>query len=294
MRVADSSIYEAATRHATRARASVVDAANKMSSGMRVTHPGDDATAATLALTHEAQRARLASLAEGVTDARGEIAIAEGALGGIVEILTKARELAVQLANDSYSASDRLSGTYEIDGQLANLTGHLNTQYGERYVFGGTLTSTPPFDVTGAYAGDAGVRSIEVAPGVVEAVNVRTDVAIQGASGGVDLYVVLNDLRAAFVANDANQIRAQLDALDAAITQVSTARTELGVTSNVFTSAAEVHALVADQERERTSALIEQDLISGPTSLAQAQSALEAVLAASAKTFDLSLLDRLK
>jgi len=294
MRVADASIYQAATRHATQARASVVDASNKMSSGMRISHPGDDPKAAILALTHESTRARLASLADGVMDARGETTVAESALGGIVEILTKARELAVQLANDSYSASDRLAGTYEIDGQLANLTGFLNTQYGERYVFGGTLTATPPFDVTGAYAGNADVRSIEVAPGVVEAINVRPDIAFQGSAGGVDLYTVLNDLRAAFAADDATQIRAQLDALDTALTQVSSARTTLGVTSNVLTSAHQVHTLLADQEHERAAALAEQDVVSGSTALAQAQNALEAVLAASAKTFDLSLLDRLR
>ena len=43
----------------------------------------------------------------------------------------------------------------------------MNTQEAGRYLFGGNIDRTPPFDAAGTYAGDTGVRQVEVAPGLL-------------------------------------------------------------------------------------------------------------------------------
>jgi flagellin-like hook-associated protein FlgL len=67
----------------------------------------------------------------------------------------------------------------------------------------------------------------------------------------------------------------------------------VGTTTNVLAVATTAHTRVIENAVSEAARLGETDLIAGTTELAQAQNALEAVLAASAKSFKLSLLDRL-
>lgn len=293
MRVSDAQIYALANANTGSARERMVSASDKLSTGFRVRHPGDDPTAIARALHQDRAVERLQSIQENIGHATSEVNIADAAIGTVADIITRARELTVQLANDTYNAEDRAGAALEIAALTDSMTAALNQPFGDKFIFGGHETLTPPFDAAGNYAGDTGVREIEIAPGVTQAISTRADVAIKGAGGGVDVYQVLADLQAALNANDANLIRGQLSNLDTSLTQVSTARTELGNAGNVLLTAEQAHVRAIDDASAETARLIEQDFIEGGTALAQAQSALEAVLAASAKSFDLSLLDRL-
>ncbi len=293
MRVADSTIYQNATMHTNNARGRFVGASDRLSSGMRITHPGEDPIAASRAAQQQTAVMQIEAISRNIEHSLGEVGVADATLGNVTELITRARELAVQLANDSYSTTDRAGAALEVENIIASLTAQMNTTYGDRYIFAGSQTDAPPFDIAGNYAGDAQLRQIEVAPGVYEEVNVNADVAIKGAGGGVDVYAVLDGLRTALLADDANAIRAQLTGLDTSLDQVTLARVEVGNTTRIFETARSAAEKVADQGRLRVSELLEQDFVEGGTALAEAENALNAVLTASAKTFKLSLLDKL-
>ncbi len=294
MRIADSQLYSHARANGGAARVKVLNASDALSTGYRVRGPGDDVTAYGLTQRHNALAQQSTHFERVTGRAQDEVNAADAALGRVTEQLIEVRTLGLQLANDTYNASDRAGAAQTIAGIRASITGALNQEHGGRFMFAGSQTDTPPFDVDGNYNGDDQVRRIEISPGFFENVSISPETAILGVGGGVNIYTALQDLEAALLTDDSAQIRATFDALSTSLEQISEARTELGSHATVLAAAQTTHQTVIEQSTIAASNASEQDLIEGASNLAQAQSALDATLTAAAKTFELSLLDRLR
>jgi flagellar hook-associated protein 3 FlgL len=286
-------IFDRAAQAAAQARDRLEQATDQTSTGLRVVHPGDDPTAAGLAVTHHQHQAREEAILSATGRANDEISSADGALDNLTNLVSRARELAVQLSNASYSADERASGAGEVTGLLKSAIGLLNTEVGGRYIFGGTRDASAPFDATGAYTGDANARQVEIAPGVLQTVSLRADVIAKGAGGGADVLQTLQDLATALSANNVAGVQAALDPLDTSIKQIATGRAQAGTAMDVLDSAGTAATAARDASREAAAHETEVDTIQAASQLALAQRALDATLTASAQSFKLTLLDKL-
>jgi flagellar hook-associated protein 3 FlgL len=244
---------------------------------------------------------RLTAIAGATHAASDELAAADSALDGVSTALSRARELAVQLSNATYSASDRQVGAKEVDGLVAQVVSALNTRVWNRYIFGGTRDDAPPFQTDGSYVGDHGDRKVEIAPGVTQQANVRADVALKGyddASGAYDarkdVLATLQDLATALRANDVTGVQGTLDRLQAGITQVASARAQAGVSMSAFDSAASAAEIASDHAELSAGKLRDVDIAEASIKLQATRTALEASYAATAQSFRLSILDYLK
>jgi flagellar hook-associated protein 3 FlgL len=293
MRVTDQATFNQTSADIARARDRLQTATQMSSSGARVTHPGDDPGAAGLLVTVNANQARFDAIQKTASQASDELASADGALDAVGNALTRAQELAMQMAN-STNASARPGAAGEMQSILDQVVAALNTRVGNRYIFGGNVDNAPPFDAAGNYLGDQGVRQVEIAPGVTEASSVRADVAVKGVSGGVDVTSTLGALVAALAANDQAGIQAALDPLSQGISQVAQARTAVGNAMNAFDTAVTVGQAARDDQKKMASDLSDADVFQAATNLAAAQQALQMSLSATAQGFRLSLLDYLR
>jgi len=300
MRVTDHMLFELASRYGGQARSRVEQAAVQASSGLRVNHPGDDPGAAGLLVQSRVAQARFDAIASAAGRASDELGAAEGALNGISNVLARARELAVQLVNPTYTAQQRAAAAGEVDQLFKEAVARLDSRVGDRYLFGGNRDGSEPFDASGSYAGDAGVRQVEIAPGVLAPTSVRADVAMKGvdpvtgATTGTDVLATLQALSSALKANDLTALRSTLDPLDQGISQLGVLRSQVGDAQNAMDTAVAASQAARDGERERASRLGDADIVESATALAQAQQALQASLAASAQSFRFTLLDYLK
>jgi len=166
MRVTDRMLFDLATRAGGRARGRLEEATGRAATGIRVAHPGDDPAAAGLIALHRASAARLDAIREVAGRASDELGTVDAALSDVASGLSRARELAVQLSSAPYDARARAGGAVEVRGILAAAVASLGAQVAGRYVFGGRVDGAPPFDAAGNYLGDAGVRQVEIAPGI--------------------------------------------------------------------------------------------------------------------------------
>jgi len=294
VRVTDSLVFQAAIRDTGRARERAQRAMEVAATGSRVSHPGDDPAAAGMIEAFGMSTVRLDAVARSAGLANSELQAADGALDGIGNALSRARELAVALSNAGNGAAERGSGALAVGQLLAEVVARANTRFGNRWVFGGNRDGAPPFDVSGSYLGDAGIRQVEIAPGVLQDASVRADVALKGVGGGVDVLGVLQGLQAALAANDLAGIQAALPLLETSIGQLAQARVEAGLGMDAFATATEAAKMAATDERTRATHLGEVDLIESSIELTQTQRALEASLSASAQSFRLTLLDYLR
>jgi flagellar hook-associated protein 3 FlgL len=293
MRVTDRQIFEGANQRLGTARSRMEAATREASTGLKVVHAGDDAAAAGQIVARRLDATRQAALKGTVDAANDELATTDGALDAIGNALTRARELAVQIANPVYSAGQRQSAAQEIDGLFKTVVAQLNTRVGQRYVFGGHQDDAPPFTAAGVYQGDTGVRQVEIAPGVQHAVSVRADGMAAGANGGTDVLATLSALSAAMASNNVANVRNSLDGLDAGIQQVASARVQVGAAMVVLDAAGVASRAGKDDALTALSRLTEADTFESASKLALSQRGLEAAIEASAKSFQLSILGKL-
>lgn len=293
MRVSDQAMYDLANQRIMRARLENVKAGDQVSSGKRIEHPWDASGDAGMLVRHEQEAGRQSGIFNASNRASEELGVVDGAMDQITTTLTRAKELAVQLANDTYGANERSYGAQEVQQLFTAVVSQLNVRLGERYLFGGMQDGAPPFDATGNYLGDANVRQVEIAPGVLQDASARADVALKGAGGGVDVLQSLQAFVTALSTNDAVGIRAAVGALDDSIQQVSRERSRVGAMMNVFDVASSMAKQNRDAATDARAALEDVDIFEASTRFAATQRALEASLSAAAQQFKLTLLDKL-
>jgi flagellar hook-associated protein 3 FlgL len=293
MRVTDRMMFDNANINITNGRNRVQVAMQEASSGMRVTHPGDDPASAGLIIRNRQVLQRLEAIGANAIRTNDELSIADATMQNLGNVVTRARELTVQMSNDAYSATDRANAAVEVDALNRQVVMLMNTDVNGRYLFGGTNDGSPPFDAAGNYTGDTNVRQIEVAPGLLEDASIRGDVAVKGVGGGVDLFAVLQTLRTALNANDGAGIRGALPQLDTALRQTTNALASVGSMMNSFDVARSLAAAGHDDATKSMAHEQEADTFESATKLALANHALEVALTASANGFRMSLMNKL-
>jgi flagellar hook-associated protein 3 FlgL len=293
MRVTDKMIFDNAAANAAKSRDRAQTAMEQLSTGMRVIHPGDDPTVAALMVRGQQTTDRMNAISQNASRAGSEVDGADSALQSLSDVLARARELAVQMGNDSYSATDRAGAATEVDGLIQQAVTLMNTNVDGRYIFGGNQDQTAPFDASGNYNGDTAVRQVEVAPGVLEDSSVRADVAVKGVGGGVDLFATLQSLSTALRSNNGGAIRGSLTDLTTSTTQVTTTLAQVGAMGDAFATAQTLAKSTSDATTKNVANQSEVDVIQSSSQLALANSALNATLTAAAQSFNLSLVNKL-
>ena len=293
MRVTDKMIFQNAAANAAKSRDRAQTAMEEVSTGMRVVHPGDDPMVAAAMVRGQQTVDRMNAISQNAGRAADEVDSADSALQSLIDVLARARELAVQMGNDSYSAADRAGAATEVDGLVQQAVTLMNTNVNGRYIFGGNQDQTAPFDPAGNYSGDTAVRQVEVAPGVLEDSSVRADVAVKGVGGGVDLFATLQSLSTALKTNNGAAVRGSLTDLTTATTQVTTTLSQVGAMGDAFATAQTLAKSTADATTKNVANQSEADMIESSSQLALANSALNATLTAAAQSFNLSLVNKL-
>ncbi|MEW9669509.1 flagellin [Ammoniphilus sp. 3BR4] len=181
----------------------------KLSTGLRINRAADDAAGLAVSEKMRGQIKGLQQAERNTLDGISLIQTAEGGMNELHDILQRMRELAVQAANDTYTADDRNATQLEVNelvqqiDQLATST-HYNTQN--------------LLDQTG---GRSGVFTFQI-----------------GANGGQTVDLPLPDLRSATLGVNALNLSSHqnatsaLQSIDAAIASVSNERTKLGAFQN--------------------------------------------------------------
>jgi flagellar hook-associated protein 3 FlgL len=293
MRVTDKAIFAAAARSAGTQRDRVQEATNENATGLRVQHPWDDPGVTAPLIGHRLTTTRQTALGATAERANDELTAVDSSLGALTDTLSRARELAIQMSNDSYSATDRTVTSEEVKTLYREAIGILNTRVGNRYLFSGFKDDQPAFDSNGVYQGDNGVRKIEAFPGIFQDVSLPGNDIASGTSTGPDILGTLKALDSALTSNNVAAVQGTLSNLDAGIEHLSLSRAQMGAASNTLGVAVQAAKTNVDNEKASISEISEADVFESATKLALAQRGLEAALTASAQSFNLTLLHKL-
>jgi flagellar hook-associated protein 3 FlgL len=220
--------YTSVQRNLARLQSEHADASRQASSGQRIGQPSDDPIAA-------AELARLQSSLDtssahrgAIRAVRGDAELAESTLAQAGELMSRAKEIAMQGANGSLSDDDRNALATETRDLKSAMLQLANTRGSKGYLFAGSQTGTAAFDANGTFQGDDATQNVDIGASSPTAVNSSGAQAFT-AAGGRDVFSDLDALASALDSNDSAATAATLDQLDASQRQISGERIRTGL-----------------------------------------------------------------
>ena len=205
-----------AQRNLNNSQSALATSLQRLSSGLRINSAKDDAAGLSIADRMTSQIRGLNQAARNANDGISLSQTAEGALSETNNILQRVRELAIQSANSSNSASDRRSLQSEVNqlvqemdriastttfNGLKLLDGSFTSQ---QFQVGAEANQSIAVSVGGATTQQTGVYQVNDTNATA---GIRT--ATQGQTGSTDATAVMNIATAASTAAAANLIAAQ-------------------------------------------------------------------------------------
>jgi flagellar hook-associated protein 3 FlgL len=276
-------------------------AQEQLSTAKRINRASDDPLGSSTVLRLQAIKGRLQSFQRAIDAAQSSLTATATPLERVTELLQQARDIAVQGSSDTMSGS-RGSLAKQVNQLLEELLSQANTRFGDRYVFAGTQTSTPPYTatrdadgnitaVTANPLGVTGVINAEIADGVMVQANLPGD---QAFTQTVDLFNTLVGLRDALAADDTPNIAASIDTLANGIKQVDATSGVVGVVIRRLESERTNNQQDLTRVESLRSNVQDADINEVYVQTQNLQNAFQASLAAGAKAIQPSLLDFLQ
>jgi flagellar hook-associated protein 3 FlgL len=271
----------------------LADAQDRVSSQKQIERPSDDPLGAERAVRLRSEIQTTSAYSTAVDESRSWLDATDSALSSINDIVQTARELTVQAANGATTPAARQSIKVQLDALTEQLKTTLNGAYDGRYIFSGTATDTPPYDVTSAtpdaYQGDSNPVVRQIGPGVSVQVNVTADDVLSG------LLPALRSISAHLQSNDGAALQTtDLQALDAGLDVVTTARSQVGAVTNRVDAAGRRLDDLHDVTTVFLSNTEDADFPQALTDLSAQQNALSAALKGGATLIQQSLMDFLR
>lgn len=190
MRIADKMSYNQVNRSISKNRTEMSDLQNQAATQKRVNKPSDDPVAASRVLFSRLDQRGNEQYVKNLNYAKGFLDFTEQSLQELTEALVRAKELALGQSNDaSGNAQTRRVVATEIQ-QLYNQAVQIgNRKLGERFIFGGYKTTSPPFDENGAYLGDEGEMKVHIDKESYLSMNLPGSIVFHGKGLSKDGFV---------------------------------------------------------------------------------------------------------
>lgn len=203
MRISTLQIFAVANNSIADANEAILKTQTQLSTGQRVLTPADDPVAATKMMQLGKELAALEQYGNNINIAENNLQAEETAIDGVLNLVQRMRELAVQAGNiGTLTPNDYQALSAEVDSRLDELYNMVNSRNaGGDYIFGGYKGGEQPF--TGdansgfSYEGDEGQMRIKISN------NTTIAVSDSGKNLFVDIPSAENTFKVS--ANPANQ-----------------------------------------------------------------------------------------
>jgi len=169
----------------------------QLSSGRKISRPSDDPVIATRGMYYRSSLMENEQFQRNVSEAQSWMELSDKSLDEANSVLQRVRELMVYSGNGGL-AQDSLSAIAKEIGQIKNHLGSIaNQTVGGRFIFAGTDTNNPPYDVTtGQFTNsNEGEIQLEVNKGIRLPINVTgTSVFRFAGTNGQDIFNLLGSM----------------------------------------------------------------------------------------------------
>lgn len=269
---------------------------NEAATGLRINSPSDDPIGVGYVLQYTDEQASDNQYMNNAQTAQGVLNSTDSIMSEATNVMQSARDLAVEGANGTLTASDR----QDLSAQAAQLYQQMvtigNSQYNNQYIFNGQNTNQAPYSAASAQTDptDNGQVLYDLGDGVNLPVNVPGNQFFGAPGATVNAFALLNQLQTNLTNNDTTALSSSLNQFDSSLTTMSAAQSQVGsltdraqlMQNRMSDMSQSVQGLLANTQ--------DADLATVITSLTSAQATQSASLQIGAQALQPSLVDFLK
>jgi flagellar hook-associated protein 3 FlgL len=181
MRVADKMNYNNAVHNMNKNRTELLEFQNQAATQKRINKPSDDPLGAARILKSRTEMVGYEQYKRNILSAKEFIEFSEQSLGQLSDLLIRAKELALDQADDAANGPDsRRIVAAEIKQIYEQVVNIANQRFGDRHVFSGYKSMATPFDMTGTYFGDDAEVEVQIDKGSFVKMNIPGSVVFLG------------------------------------------------------------------------------------------------------------------
>lgn len=270
---------------------------HQQATGKKLDSPADDPVGIGISLALRQDQAAVASWQTNIGDSMDWLRVTDSALQNEVEVIHRARELAVRGANGALGQEGRDKIADEIDQLAKQAAGIGNSTLAGRYIFNGTAVNVAPFQEAppgAAGALDTGLLTRDIGQSQTMSVNITGD-RFQGPPGGPTIFQTLTNLSTALRAGNVTTVGGQsLTDLDSQLTNTLSLLGEVGAKTNRLELQQSRFAIDAVARNEELSQIEDADMSKVIMDLSMHENVLKASLSVGGRVLQPSLVDFLR
>ncbi len=296
MRVTMNSLYDQINTDLSRLVEQQAKTNASISSGKIYRRPSDAPVELTHALGLRSSLSDIRQFERNITFGQGWVQATESTVRQIQDRLIRAKELAVEGANDTQNASTRRAIAAEVKVILDEVVSLANTSLGGRYILAGTKTrgyeqGHAPFmldkDGSVTYHGNDEDFNIDTGTGQSQKIN------LDGKSSLVQsgLFEALDLLQDSLNADSQHSIETAIADLDLGIVHLSEQTALLGAMGNTLETREDIASSLTLTNMEQLSDIEDTDIIRAISDLKTQETGYQAALASASKVMSMSLVD---
>jgi flagellar hook-associated protein 3 FlgL len=292
MRITQRSMYAGVESNLQASLSRLQQLQQQMSSGKAVSRPSDSPTSAVSALRFRAEIRRGEQLQRNADDADSRLSMADRTITDQIDIVNRARNLALQGINASSGPQAREALAAEVEQLRQAAISNANATYLGRPIFAGSATGATAYDANGVYPGNGDAVMRAVAPNVTVQVNLPgTDVF---GPAGNNMFTALDDIVAHLRSGDTAALGADVDSIDTVFQRLTNSVSAVGARNQQVQA---MKARMDNQVLDATNGLAEVESIDLPATIVKLQMqevAYQSALQATARMIQPSLVDFLR
>lgn len=283
----------------------------QIASGKRYERPSQAPVELNYALGYRKALEEIDRYQTSIREAKAFLRTAEGALSGLEELVMRAKELALQAANDVQTSETRKAIALEVDNLLQEALALANTSHAGNYVFAGNRTSgyaegEKPFELVREELPGGEVLERVIYRGGREDFYqgyARESKILVGRNGeealmASGIFETLIGLKKTLLRNneadphqEVEDIQRHIDRLDEVLQHLVQERTDLGARMDHLQIKENLYEDFRNTLKENLAEVEDTDILEAVSNLSARQTAYEAALKAASKTMQLSLVN---
>ncbi len=306
MRITQSMMVNNIVNNLSNDLQSMQTAENQESTGLAVTKPSDNPLATSQIMSLNTSISMQGMYYSNMKSASSFLSTTDGALSDTVSSLQQVQSLVTEGANGTESSSDLQSMGVQVNQIIAQLVQAGNTINGSQYIFGGTLTTTPPLatttDTSGnitavTYQGNSGQINYEVAQGVQMPVNTNGADLFQAtdstSTGNTNMFNTLIGIKNDMESDDQTDLSSSLTQINDIITNVESQQATVGAQEDRLNSAMTRNQSDNTSMTTALSNLQDVDIDQASINFSETSNVYQAALEVAAKVITPTLVDYL-
>ncbi len=294
MRIATSTLFDGLERRIQQLTEGLNTVTEKLASQKTINRPSDNPLGAASAIGYRNLLSQVAQYGRNLYTGKSWMDSSESALSQSQDVVIRAKEIAIQMANASQSAATRSNMATEVGHLLDQAVSLGNSQVGGKYIFSGYRTGTPPFAKfnngtidTAQYNGDGNDFQVAIGQGETLAVGRNGQTVFMDST----LFDTLGGLKLALESNDLTGIQQALTGLDGSLDHFNDQLADVGARANRLETRQGILQTMTLDFKEQLSLVEDADIAEMSIELKQVEMAYQAALLTTSRVGNLSLTD---